>query len=186
MPTDLNLALDFPYNEKLRERNRLLSKMDLIQHNPIMLGGGRLRDFVLPGQNGAYPLDRVRLMELQSMGGALGGINRYKKASKWLGFTTKALTSGLDLASKAKALSGNGELAKKVRRVKKVLADPLVQEVLAEPVVQKVIARAKKASVVKEVVSKVKKIVGGAKTKRLVKGSPEAKAHMARIRAMRK
>ena len=197
MPDDYNLAFVNPYNEKIRERNRLLDHMDIITHNPEMLGGGRIRERPLSGNNGAYPMDHTRLMELQAMGGAfnvtkflrptmkvlkskeaqeiikpltkaavnmavkkMGGINRYKKASKWLGFTTKALSSGLDLASKAKALSGYGELenvVKKVRRVKKVLEEPMVQEV---------VSHLRKAPVVKRVEKKVKSVVGGGRAQR--------------------
>jgi hypothetical protein len=203
MPEDYNLAFVNPYNDKLRERNYLLENMDIITHNPQLLGGGRVRERPLSGNNGAYPMDKDRLMELTAMGGKFnvtkflrptmralnskqgrsivqplekaltaravkaieggkihGGINRYKKASKWLGFSTKALSSGLDLASRAKALSGYGELEDArmvVRRGKRLAKDPLVQEV---------IARVRKAPVVKRVEKKVEKIMGGGRAAR--------------------
>jgi len=86
MPVDVNLGIDMPYNNRLRERNRLLEHMDLIQHNPQMLGGGRLRDVALSGNNGAYPMDRERLMELKAMGGAFN-------LTKFLRPTMKVLKS---------------------------------------------------------------------------------------------
>jgi hypothetical protein len=51
-----------------------------------MLGGGRVRDRPLSGNNGAYPLDRERLMELQAMGGAFN-------LTKFLRPTMKVLKS---------------------------------------------------------------------------------------------
>jgi hypothetical protein len=86
MPEDYNLAFVNPYNDKLRERNYLLEHMDIITHNPEMLGGGRVRDRPLSGNNGAYPLDRERLMELQAMGGAFN-------LTKFLRPTMKVLKS---------------------------------------------------------------------------------------------
>ena len=86
MPVDVNLGIDMPYNDRLRERNRLLEHMDLIQHNPQLLGGGRLRDVALSGNNGAYPMDRDRLMELNAMGGAFN-------ITKFLRPTMKVLKS---------------------------------------------------------------------------------------------
>jgi hypothetical protein len=77
MVVEAQLGFDFPYNERLRERNRLLSQMDVITHNPQLLGGGRLREKALPGQNGAYPLDRVRLMELKAMGGGPFNLTKF-------------------------------------------------------------------------------------------------------------
>jgi hypothetical protein len=103
MVVEASLGMNLPYNKELQERNRLLSQMDVITHNPQWLGGGKLRDYVLPGQSGAYPLDRGRLVELQAMGGK---INRYKKANKWLGFSKDAADAGLDLASKAVSIGG--------------------------------------------------------------------------------
>jgi len=86
MPVDVNLGIDMPYNNRLRERNRLLSQMDIITHNPQLLGGGRLRDVALSGNNGAYPMDRDRLMELKAMGGAFN-------LTKFLRPTMKVLKS---------------------------------------------------------------------------------------------
>jgi hypothetical protein len=103
MPVEPALGFNLPYNKELQERNRLLSQMDVITHNPQMLGGGKLRDYVLPGQSGAYPLDRARLVELQAMGGK---ISRFKKATKWTGFAVDTADKGLDLAAKAVKIGG--------------------------------------------------------------------------------
>lgn len=86
MVVEAQLGMNFPYNKELQERNRLLSQMDVITHNPQWLGGGKLRDYALPGQNGAYPLDRGRLLELQAMGGAFN-------LTKFLRPTMKVLKS---------------------------------------------------------------------------------------------
>jgi hypothetical protein len=93
-------------------------------------------------------------MAVRKMGGK---VNRFKKATKWTKYAADTLNTGLDLASKGKNIFGMGELenvAVKVRRVKKVLAEPIVQEI---------IKAVRKAPVVKQVVKKVKAVVGGAK-----------------------
>jgi hypothetical protein len=86
MVVEAQLGMDFPYNDRLRERNRLLSQMDVITHNPQLLGGGRLRDIALSGNSGAYPMDHDRLMELKAMGGAFN-------LTKFLRPTMKVLKS---------------------------------------------------------------------------------------------
>lgn len=123
MVVEAQLGFDFPYNERLRERNRLLSQMDVITHNPQMLGGGRLREKALPGQTGAYPLDRVRLMELKAMGG--GPFN----LTKFLRPTMRALNSKQGrsiiqpitkaLVSRATKEIGGGVKSGKISRYKK-------------------------------------------------------------------
>jgi hypothetical protein len=70
MPDDYNLGIDSAYNARLRAQLRELEHMDVITHNPQWLGGGPVRQFVLSGNNGAYPIDAERLSELQAMGGA--------------------------------------------------------------------------------------------------------------------
>jgi hypothetical protein len=112
MVVEAQLGMNFPYNKELQERNRLLSQMDLITHNPQMLGGGKLRDYVLPGQSGAYPLDRARLVELQAMGGK---ISHFKKATKWTGFAVDTADKGLDLAAKAVKIGGINRFKKASR-----------------------------------------------------------------------
>jgi hypothetical protein len=115
------------------------------------------------GRSIIQPLEKAltaRAVKAIEGGKIHGGINRYKKATKWLGFSTKALSSGLDLATRAKALSGYGKLEDArmvVRKSKKFLEEPLVQEV---------IRAVRKAPVVKRVEKRVEKIMGGGRAQR--------------------
>ena len=160
MSRDANLAFDNHYNRRLQDIISQMDNMDVINNTqPMLFGGGPLRSHIVPsGELGHYPPIQMlaEAREAGIAGGKMhGGINRYKKASKWLGFTTKALSSGLDLASKAKALSGRGleeDARKVVRRGKKLAKEPLVQEIVSV---------LRKSPVVKQAVKKVKAVVGG-------------------------
>lgn len=84
-----------------------------------------------------------------------GKINRLKKARRWTGYAVDTVSKGLDLGAKAKHLFGMGisqDVAKVVRRGKKLAKEPLVQEIVSV---------LRKAPVVKQAVAKAKKIVGG-------------------------
>ena len=159
MSRNVNLGFDNHYNRRLQDIISEMENMDVLIHQPQLFGGGPLRERILPsGELGHYPPIQLlaEASEAGISGGKMhGGINRYKKASKWLGFTTKALSSGLDLASKAKALSGRGleeDARKVVRKAKKMVKEPLVQEIVSV---------LRKSPVVKQAVKKVKAVVGG-------------------------
>ena len=70
-----NLGIGSEYTHRLNAHASALHRLNQIEHRPelfvhrSLLGGGRFREDVLPGQNGAYPLDDVRLEELKRMGG---------------------------------------------------------------------------------------------------------------------
>ena len=163
MSRNVNLGFDNHYNRRLQDIISEMENMDVLIHQPQLFGGGPLRERILPSvELGHYPPIQMlaKASEAGIAGGKMGGINRYKKASKWLGFTTKALSSGLDLASKAKALSGRGleeDARKVVRKAKKMVKEPLVQEI---------VSALRKSPVVKQAVKKVKAVVGGGRAKR--------------------
>jgi hypothetical protein len=186
MPVDVNLGIDMPYNVRLREKNRLLENMDVITHNPQLLGGGRLREYALSGNTGAYPMDRDRLMELKAMGGAKLRKQGTAKALRTFGRAIKPLGKTINPLKKALVEEAIGEIqyGGRANKVKKQgVAKALRTFGRAIKPLGKTINPLKKA-LVEEAIGEIK--YGGEKPKRLVKGSPEAKAHMARIRAMRK
>jgi hypothetical protein len=219
-----NLGIGSEYTHRLNAHASALHRLNQIEHRPelfvhrSMLGGGRFREDVLPGQNGAYPLDAARLEELKRMGGAkfslgktirqvkeaipasvrkkaysaakaaarpvveryaaragleelvpvgeraldraVGGINRYKKAKKWTDFAVSTVSKGLDLGAKGKSLFGYGELDGAGTR-KDLPAG---------------------AAATKSHMKKLREGQGRAEI--FVKGSDEAREHMAKLRAM--
>ena len=75
MPYDVNIGIAHPFNDARRRHIEMLERTDRLAHRPevfeyrSMIGGGPLREYALAGQNGAYPLDDVRLEEYKRMGG---------------------------------------------------------------------------------------------------------------------
>jgi hypothetical protein len=75
MPYDVNIGIDHPFNDARRRHVQMLERTDRLAIRPevfdyrSMIGGGPLREYALAGQNGAYPLDDVRLEEYKRMGG---------------------------------------------------------------------------------------------------------------------
>ena len=196
MPVDVNLGIDMPYNNRLRERNRLLEHMDLIQHNPQLLGGGRLRDVALSGNNGAYPMDRDRLMELKAMGGAFN-LTKFLRPtmkvlkSKQAQAIIRPLTDEVVRRGVKYAMGGKINRLKKAKRWTGYAVDTVSKgldlgskakrlfgygelenvvrrgkKMYEDPLVQEVVARARKAPVVRRVENKVKSIVGGGRAQR--------------------
>jgi hypothetical protein len=66
----MDLSLNNSYNARLRAILRDLDKMDLINKQPEMLGGGAVRQYALSGNSGSYPEVNM-LAELKAMGGAM-------------------------------------------------------------------------------------------------------------------
>ena len=143
MPVDVNIGIDSAYNVPRRARLHELERMDVITHNPQLLGGGPVRAYALSGNTGAYPLDAERLEAMKQMGGASfgkirqlkakklapavqrldlakgemeGGVNRYKKAKKWTGFAVDTASKGLDLAAKGAEMMGGVNRFKKATK----------------------------------------------------------------------
>jgi hypothetical protein len=119
MVVEAQLGFDNAYNKRLNELNRQLDNMDVITHNPQMLGGGALQRFVSPGNNGQVaPVDQLaaftpRLLTEQKSGGK---ISRIKKARRYLDFSEDVANRALGLAAKAKLLGGKKSRIKKAKR----------------------------------------------------------------------
>ena len=63
MTVEPQLGFDNAYNRRLRELNRKLQYMDVITHNPQLLGGNRLQRYVSPGNNGQVaPIDQLAIV----------------------------------------------------------------------------------------------------------------------------
>jgi len=84
--------------------------MDLIHHQPEMLGGSRVAKYALPNGNSAGYPPIQELAELKAMGGK---INRGKKAKKHTAFAFDVVNKGLDLA---KAVGGKVSRGKKAKK----------------------------------------------------------------------
>ena len=113
----MDLSLNNSYNARLRAILRDLDKMDLINKQPEMLGGGAERKYALSGNSGSYP-EVEMLAELKAMGGSMCCGGRQNKVKK----------TGL-----AKALRTFGRavkpLGKNLKPVKDALAERAVQEI---------------------------------------------------------
>jgi hypothetical protein len=184
MSRDANLAFDNHYNRRLQDMISNLDNMDVLQHQPIMFGGGPLRSHILPaGQLGHYPPIEM-LAELQAMGGGQAGTKKsgFAKAVRTYGRSVKPIGKTIAPLKKALVEEAVGQLqyGGRANTVKKTgFAKALRTYGRAVKPLGKTIAPLKKA-LVEEAVGQLK--YGG----KMKKGSPEMKAHMARLRAMRK
>jgi hypothetical protein len=178
----------------------MLHRMNRIDHRPEMfenrmIGGGPLREYALPGQNGAYPLDVARLEEYKRMGGSMEAGSRIRKAKKWTGFAAETADKGLDLAAKGVKLFGGEAKGGKISRIRK--AEKWTG--FAEDTANKGLDLAAKGLKLFGSGARADMPAGAAATKAhmkalresqgraavFVKGSDEAREHMAKLRAMR-
>jgi hypothetical protein len=177
MVVEAALGFNLPYNKELQERNRLLSHMDVITHNPQMLGGGKLRDFALPGQNGAYPLDRERLVELQAMGGRQNKVKKtgLAKALRTFGRAVKPLGKTINPLKQALVEEAIGEVQYGGKVKKSGFAKALRTYGRAVKPLGKTINPLKKA-LVEEAIGEIK--YGGRKPKKSVGNGRAARAEI--------
>ena len=122
----MDLSLNNSYNARLRAILRDLDKMDLINKQPEMLGGGAERKYALSGNSGSYPEVNM-LAELKAMGGAMC-CGSECGCGMCGGRQNKVKKTGL-----AKALRTFGRavkpLGKNLKPVKDALAERAVQEI---------------------------------------------------------
>nr|WPF46868.1 MAG: hypothetical protein [Lake Baikal virophage 15] len=175
MVVEASLGFNLPYNKELQERNRLLSHMDVITHNPQLLGGGKLRDYVLPGQSGAYPLDRERLVELQAMGGRQNKVKKtgLAKALRTFGRAVKPLGKTINPLKQALVKEAIGEVQYGGKVKKTGFAKALRTYGRAVKPLGKTINPLKKA-LVEEAIGEIK--YGGKKPKKSVANGRAARA----------
>jgi hypothetical protein len=177
MVVEAALGFNLPYNKELQERNRLLSHMDVITHNPQLLGGGKLRDYVLPGQSGAYPLDRERLVELQAMGGRQNKVKKtgLAKALRTFGRAVKPLGKTINPLKQALVEEAIGEVQYGGKVKKSGFAKALRTYGRAVKPLGKTINPLKKA-LVEEAIGEIK--YGGRKPKKSVGNGRSARAEI--------
>jgi hypothetical protein len=208
---NVNLGIDTAYNAPLRKRTQELEQMQIIRLQPQMLGGGPLREYVLPGQSGALPDEIPR-----ETGGAMGGrqsavrkqgfakaLRTYGRAVKPLGKTIKPLKealveeavgqlqyggrqSAVRKQGFAKALRTYGRAVKPLGKTFKPLKEALVEEAVGQ---LQYGAGARKdlpagAAATKAHMKALRDMQARAPI--FEKGSPEALAHMAKLRAKRR
>ena len=103
-----NLGIGSEYTHRLNAHASALHRLNQIEHRPelfvhrSMVGGGRFREDVLPGQNGSYPLDAARLEELKRMGGARFALTSEGGAFS-LGRTIRQVKEAIPAAVRRKA-----------------------------------------------------------------------------------
>jgi hypothetical protein len=219
---NVNLGIDTAYNASLRKRTQELEQMQIIRLQPQMLGGGPLREYVLPGQSGALP-DEIPLETGGAMatptgssgtlyhGGRQSAVRKqgfakalrtYGRAVKPLGKTIKPLKEALvDAAVEAleggrqnvvrkqgfaKALRTYGRAAKPLGKTIKPLKDALVDAAVEG---LQYGAGARKDLPAGSAATKAHmKALRDMQDRAPIfeKGSPEAVAHMAKLRAKRR
>jgi len=84
MPAE-SISLNNEYNARLRRMLYDLDHVDIINHQPQMLGGGSPypQKIALPGNSGQYPPIQM-LSEYKAMGGAAMGAKVKEKAEKYI------------------------------------------------------------------------------------------------------
>lgn len=119
-----SISLDNAYNAKLRQMLYDLEHVDIIKHQPEMLGGGshEYQRYVLSGNSGQYPPVHM-LAEYKAMGGALlmereiGGAmpkKRVKKAVKKM--VKKVVKEGSESESDEEKMGGKISRMKKAKK----------------------------------------------------------------------
>jgi hypothetical protein len=122
-----SISLNNAYNDKLRKMLYDLEHVDIINHQPEMLGGGshEYQRHLLPGNSGQYPPIHM-LAEQKAMGGALlmerpvGGAmpkKRVKKAVKEA--VKKAVKKAVKEEMKEESSSDEEKMGGKVNRMRK-------------------------------------------------------------------